>query len=171
MTKKISLREYQESVVAKLQSTIEGGATASKLGVQVGQEHWLIDLQDVSEVVAVPDMCHVPLTHHWFRGIANVRGSLYSVIDLSLFMGNEPTMLNASCRLMLVNARYVSKASLLVTKMLGLRNVEQFTPAEKAGDAPVWLSAAYRDAEGRQWKVLDMAALATCSQFLQVATI
>lgn len=172
MAKKISLREYQESVVAKLQSSLEGGAgAASKLGVQVGNELWLIDLQDVSEVVAVPELCHVPLTHHWYRGIANVRGTLYSVVDLSLFMGNEPTMLSASSRLLLVNGKFIASSALLVNKMLGLRNIEQFQPESSSEPLPPWQSGAYRDADGRSWKTLDMAALAASPQFLQVATI
>ena len=76
MAKKISLREYQESVVARLQSSLAGGGgTASKLGIQAGNDLWLVDLQDASEVVAVPDLAPVPLTHYWFRGVANVRGT------------------------------------------------------------------------------------------------
>ena len=63
-----------------------------------------MDLQDASEVVAVPELAPVPLTHYWFRGVANVRGTLYSVVDLPMFNGGEPTMLTASSRLLLVTA-------------------------------------------------------------------
>ncbi len=172
MAKKISLREYQESVVAKLQSSLAGGGgTASKLGIQVGNDLWLVDLQDASEVVAVPELCSVPLTHHWYRGIANVRGSLYSVVDLSLFMGNEPTMLSASSRLLLVNGRFISNSALLVSRMLGLRNLDQFQAEQSAEPHMPWQSGPYRDGDGKLWKTLDMAALAANPQFLQVATI
>mgnify|MGYP000848245299 FL=1 len=172
MAKKISLREYQESVVARLQSSLAGGGgTASKLGIQAGNDLWLVDLQDASEVVAVPELAAVPLTHYWFRGVANVRGTLYSVVDLPMFNGGEPTMLTASSRLLLVNSKFIANSALLVNKMLGLRNIEQFQPEPVSEPMPAWQSGAYRDAEGKLWKALDMAALAANPQFLQVATI
>lgn len=172
MAKKISLREYQESVVARLQSSLAGGGgTASKLGIQAGNDLWLVDLQDASEVVAVPELAPVPLTHYWFRGVANVRGTLYSVVDLPMFNGGEPTMLTASSRLLLVNSKFIANSALLVNKMLGLRNIEQFQPEPVSEPMPAWQSGTYRDAEGKLWKALDMAALAANPQFLQVATI
>ncbi|MEN9457094.1 MAG: hypothetical protein RL210_2613 [Pseudomonadota bacterium] len=172
MAKKISLREYQESVVARLQSSLAGGGgAASKLGIQAGNDLWLVDLQDASEVVAVPELAPVPLTHYWFRGVANVRGTLYSVVDLPMFNGGEPTMLTASSRLLLVNSKFIANSALLVNKMLGLRNIEQFQPEPVSEPLPAWQSGVYRDAEGKLWKALDMAALAANPQFLQVATI
>ena len=162
MAKKISLREYQESVVARLQSSLAGGGgAASKLGIQAGNDLWLVDLQDASEVVAVPELAPVPLTHYWFRGVANVRGTLYSVVDLPM----------ASSRLLLVNSKFIANSALLVNKMLGLRNIEQFQPEPVSEPLPAWQSGVYRDAEGKLWKALDMAALAANPQFLQVATI
>ena len=172
MAKKISLREYQESVVARLQSSLAGGGgTASKLGIQAGNDLWLVDLQDASEVVAVPELAPVPLTHYWFRGVANVRGTLYSVVDLPMFNGGEPTMLTASSRLLLVNSKFIANSALVVNKMLGLRSIEQFQPEPVSEPMPAWQSGTYRDAEGKLWKALDMAALAANPQFLQVATI
>ena len=38
----------------------------------------------------MPATVPVPLTHSWFRGVANVRGNLYSVVDFSAFQGGEP---------------------------------------------------------------------------------
>jgi hypothetical protein len=66
----------------------------------------------------------VPLTKPWFAGIANIRGNLYSVVDLSAFIGKEATPQNTSSRLLLIGTRHGSNAALLVTRMIGLRNVE-----------------------------------------------
>ena len=82
----------------------------------------------------------------------------------------KPTMLNASRRLMLRMRATFPMLPLLVTKMLGCATSSSL-PAEKAGDAPVWLSAAYRDAEGRQWKVLRDGCAGYLFAVLQVATI
>ena len=170
MAKKISLREYQESVVAKLQSSLASPtATASKLGLMIGNEHWLVELQDASEVVSVPEMADVPLTHSWFRGVANVRGNLYSVVDLPAFFGGELSLFTNSSRLLLLNPRFISNSAVLVTKMLGLRNLQQMQKLDKSKDAKPWLAERLQDADGTIWNVLDVAALSADPHFLQVA--
>ncbi|WP_137936149.1 chemotaxis protein CheW [Chitinivorax sp. B] len=170
MAKKISLREYQESVVAKLQTSLASTtASASKLGLQIGNERWVVDLQDTSEVVALTEMAPVPLTHNWFRGVANVRGNLYSVIDLPAFFGGEYSVLTSSSRLLLVNPHFISNSALLVTRMLGLRGLQSMETLDVPPDSPPWLGGKLRDQDGIVWNVLDISALTTHPQFLQVA--
>ena len=38
-------------------------------------------------MIPVPPITPVPLTRPWFRGVANVRGNLYSVVDFAAFVG------------------------------------------------------------------------------------
>src|SRR3989304_422443 len=77
-------------------------------------------------VTPPPPVAHVPLTQPWFRGLANIRGNLFSVIDLSAFQGRDPTPQTPDSRLLLVADRYNMSAALLVNRMLGLRNLQQF---------------------------------------------
>ncbi len=63
---------------------------ASKLGLQVGDDRWLVDLADAGEVIPVPPITAVPLTRPWFAGVANIRGNLYSVVDFAAFLGGAP---------------------------------------------------------------------------------
>ena len=44
--KKISLREFQESLVQRLTSARAGQTSRALLGVQAGRDHWLLDLSD-----------------------------------------------------------------------------------------------------------------------------
>ncbi|MBB5018021.1 twitching motility protein PilI [Chitinivorax tropicus] len=170
MAKKISLREYQESVVAKLQSSLASStAAASKLGLQIGNERWVVDLQDTSEVVAVTEIEPVPLTQSWFRGVTNVRGNLYSVIDLPAFFGGEFSVVTSSSRLLLVNPHFIASSALLVTRMLGLRGLQSMEAVEVPPDSPPWLGGRLRDQDGIVWNVLNISALTTNPQFLQVA--
>ena len=53
MAEKTSLREYQRELAERMRGA-ERGRAASKLGVQVGDETWLVDLADIAEVVPVP---------------------------------------------------------------------------------------------------------------------
>lgn len=124
MAKRISLREFQESLSQRLTSAHRGEARRALLGVASGNDHWLLDLSDSGEVVPLPSLTSVPLTKPWFAGIANIRGTLYSVVDFSAFRGHEPTRRNANARLLLVGARHGINSALLVDRTLGLRSID-----------------------------------------------
>ena len=66
---RISLRDYQRELAERLRHA-DSARAASKLGVQVGEQNWLIDLAEAGEVMPVPPITPVPLTRPWFRGVA-----------------------------------------------------------------------------------------------------
>ena len=168
MARRTGLREFQLAVAERLRTASTQAALASKLGFQVGRDNWFVSLHQVSEVVPVPPTVVVPLTHSWFRGVANVRGNLYSMIDFSAFQGGEPIAAGMERRVILVSERLVGGAGLLVSRMLGLRNPEQFTPAAKPANAPPWMGAAFTDSGGTRWLELDRPALVREQRFLEV---
>lgn len=168
MARRTGLREFQMAVAERLRTASSRTALASRLGFQVGADSWFVSLSQVSEVVPVPQSVPVPLTHSWFRGVANVRGNLYSMIDFSAFQGGEPISSGAERRVILVNERLVGGAGLLVSRMLGLRNPEQFNVAVKPADAPPWVGGAFTDAGGTRWLELDLPALVREQRFLEV---
>ncbi len=167
MAARTSLRDYQRELAARLQSAGSGRA-ASKLGLQVGAEAWLVDLSDAGEVLPVPPITPVPLTRPWFRGVANIRGNLYSVVDFAAFLGGAPVALGEQARLLLLGERFRLGSALLVDRSLGLRGAEQLQ-ARTAGGSTAWLKAEYTDKDGRHWKELDVAQLAQDAAFLAVA--
>jgi twitching motility protein PilI len=168
MARRTGLREFQLSVAEKLRTATTRAALSSKLGFQVGGDNWFVALHQVSEVIPVPVMMSVPLTHSWFRGVSNVRGNLYSFIDFSAFQGGDPIAPGMERRAILINDRLVGGSGLLVSRMLGLRNPEQFTPAARPAGAPPWLAAAYHDAGGGRWLELDLPLLVKEQRFLEV---
>lgn len=168
MAKKISLREFQTHLAARLAGASNQTA-AGLLGIQAGAEYWLLNLSDSGEIVPLTPLTNVPLTKPWFAGIANIRGNLYSVADFSGFQGKDTTPQNASSRLLLIGTRHGSNAALLVTRMLGLRNIEALTPAPTDPDAPVWATEAYTDNEGRRWKKLNVRELLADESFMEIS--
>ncbi|MGQ5522187.1 chemotaxis protein CheW [Chitinimonas sp. PSY-7] len=171
MAKRVSLREFQESVVARLKSLPATHTATTKLGIQVGDSSWLVDLTDVSEVLPVPGMAHVPLTRRWFKGLANIRGNLFSVVDLPGFLGDEPVKTSVSSRLLLIHSRHIMNSALLVNRMLGLRNVQDMQEVAPADPAVPWCGPTRRDADGREWRELRISELVQQAPFLQVGTI
>lgn len=167
MAKKGSLREFQAHLASRLAGVGDKSA-AGLLGIQSGADYWLLDLTDSGEIVPLPTLTTVPLTKHWFVGIANIRGNLYSVSDFSVFQGRDATPQNASSRLLLIGTRHGNNAALLVTRMLGLRNEDNLTPVAVEPDAPVWANRAFTDGEGRRWKKLDVRALLADEEFMDI---
>ncbi|MGZ5031607.1 MAG: chemotaxis protein CheW [Usitatibacter sp.] len=168
MARRTGLREFQIAVAERLRTASTRTALASKLGFQVGADNWIVSLQQVSEVIPVPQTVPVPLTHSWFRGVANIRGNLYSVIDFSAFQGGDPISSGMERRVILINDRLVGGSGLLVSRMLGLRNPEQLNVAVKPADAPPWVGGAFTDAGGTRWLELDLPALVREQRFLEV---
>jgi twitching motility protein PilI len=162
---KTSLRDYQRQLSARLANQ-ESRQAISKLGIRAGGSSWLVDLGDAGEVIPVPALLTVPLTRHWFRGVANVRGNLYCVADFSAFLGQDAVQVNPRARLLLIADSYRVNAALLVEAVLGLYREEDFVPT--GAQAGRWSRADYRDREGGLWKQLDMEALTAHRQFLQV---
>ena len=168
MARRTGLREFQLSVAERLRTASTRTALSSKLGFQVGADNWFVALHQVSEVIPVPATVGVPLTHSWFRGVANVRGNLYGILDFAAFQGADAIAPGMERRVILVSDRIVAGSGLLVSRMLGLRNPEQFNAASRPANAPAWVAAAYSDAGGTRWLELDLPALAREQRFLEV---
>lgn len=168
MARRTGLREFQLSVAERIRTAATRAALSSRLGFQVGADNWFVALHQVNEVIPVPPMVPVPLTHSWFRGVANVRGNLYSMVDFSAFQGGEPIAPGMERRVILVSDRLVGGAGLLVSRMLGLRSPEQFTAAPRPADAAAWVGGVFTDAGGSRWLELDLPALVREQRFLEV---
>jgi twitching motility protein PilI len=168
MARKTSLRDFQEYLAGRLKTAAQGKGGASWLGIQAGEESWLVDLSDSGEIVQAPQLTGVPMVRPWFAGIANIRGNLYAVTDFSLFRGAQPTPQNASTRLLLVGVKHGSNAALLVSRMLGLKNPEDFTPAAAGKNAPTWATVCYTDRQGKLWHKLSVRDLLVDQDFMNI---
>ena len=165
MAARTSLRDYQRELAERLRNA-QVGAAASMLGVQVDDEPWLIDLREAGEVIPMPPITPLPLTRPWFKGVTNIRGNLYSVVDFPAFLQKRPVAQGDQARLLLLGERFRLGAALLIDRSLGLRNPDKLE--RRPGELPAWVRAQYADAEGRLWKELDVAQLAQHPDFLGV---
>ncbi|ENO89409.1 chemotaxis protein CheW [Thauera linaloolentis] len=157
MARRSSLREFQERLARRLAEA----RTADRrglLGFQAGSENWLIDLAEAGEILPPPPLATVPLTRPWYRGVANVRGTLYSVVDLAQFHGEPPTPASGRARLLLAGTRLGIHCALLVTGSVGLRSADDFE-ADPGDEARPWVARRLRDAQGHPWRQLDAARL------------
>lgn len=168
MAKRISLREFQASLVERLTSAKRGETARALLGVISGREHCLLELADSGEVLPLPPLTAVPLTKPWFAGVANVRGTLYSVVDFSAFRGGEATPRNADARLLLVGARHGLNSALLVNRTLGLKSLDKLRMEPPPANAPAWSGERFTDDQGQSWARLQLKALLDDPEFMNI---
>jgi twitching motility protein PilI len=163
-----SLHEFEKELARKLSDPSGQASPRALLGVQAGEELWLVDLAESGEILPVPALTTVPLTCGWLRGIANVRGLLYAVNDFSAFQGGGSTGVAGETRLLLPHAKFATNSALLVSRVLGLRAIEDFEPAHEAEDSRPWVSERLVDTQGRIWLRLNPRRLYSDEGFLAV---
>lgn len=156
----------------------EPDAGETRLGLLIGQRRWLVSLAEAGEIVPLPPIAPVPLTRDWFRGLVNLRGTLFTVIDLARFAGDPATPIDKDARLLAVGARLQFNTAILVSKMLGLRSTggmqlrtQSFAAPQPQRDAwppAAWQGAVWIDDAGAHWQELSLARLVQDESFLQV---
>ncbi len=168
---KLNLHAYQQDILARLKVATEGGgvSSSSKLGIKVGEANCLVSLADVNEVLPVPQIMAVPLTQPWFMGIANVRGLLYSITDLSALQSKVSTVVTRESRVLLAHQRFEMNVGLLISQLIGLRNLADMQIQPELSDKPIWQLSRYQDSQGQVWDEIDMRLLLNQQEFMQVA--
>ena len=162
MAKRFSLREFQQKIIDRIQQKEVAGDRISTLGVQVGTDCWLVEMQEISEVLPLPEITPVHLTQPWYCGVANVRGNLYSIADLAAFMGQGQTANGMQTRVLLVSAKFACNAGLVVGRVLGLRDARSWKQETLDGETR------YQDEQGQVWRKLEVGQLLMQPDFLQI---
>jgi twitching motility protein PilI len=168
---KLDLRSFQQELATRLASKTAAQVESSRLGLACAGDRWLIRLADAGEVITVPPIASVPLTKSWFAGVANIRGNLYSVVDLAGFLGHDAPALHGAggqARMVVFGPRAGDlKAGVIVERVLGLRNLTELAPVDPPADPPAWYGQRWMDADGNAWQEIDLAKLAADPAFLQ----
>lgn len=169
LARRTRLREFQAQLLERMQSARTGAATATnQLGVIIGQQRWLIDLKEAGEIVSVGSVSQVPLTQPWFLGLTNIRGNLISVIDFSRFQGNAPIQIEKEARIVAFGPALAFNSGLLVSRVMGLRNVGEMEEQESGSNDSPWAVRTFVDKDGESWMQLSLPLIIQEPRFLQI---
>lgn len=137
----------------------------------------LLDLQMVSpmgqvtEIIPVPQLTHIPRVKNWVQGLANVRGQLVPVIDLPVFLGQHEIPNIKTRRLMVVElGDYI--VGLIVNRVHGMKQItlDQFDsalPTQTEDSVKSFLSGCFETQEG-EMLLFDMQKLLFSDAFVDV---
>ncbi len=171
MANKQALRELQARLAERLQAARTQVRGQSWLAIECSGRGFLLPLREAGEIFALTTILPVPYSHRWFLGVANLRGHLHGVVDLAGFLGvktHEPG--REQSRLVGFNAALDINCVLMVDKLSGLRSDDELTPEPQpdAAARPAFAGAVLRDANGRLWQELKLAALVSDDAFLKI---
>lgn len=168
MARHSGLREFQENLARRLANASAHDTLRSRLAFEAGDTYWLLRLPDAGEVMPVPWLCKVPLTKRWYNGLVNVRGSLLGIVDLADFCGLGATPRTAESAFLACGPRHGLNVGLLVRKVVGLRNADEFRPVPEADPGRPWVAGVMCDHDGREYQEINMAALLRDPGFVDI---
>lgn len=170
LTRRSRLREFQAQLLERMQAVRTGGAPGSSLlGVLIGQTRWLLDLRQAGEIVSVGTITPVPLTQPWYLGLTSIRGNLVGVVDFARFQGAAPLAIDKDSRIVAFSPALSFNSGLLVSRVLGLRSIQDMQPADHDGAVvPEWSPRTFLDRDGNGWAELDLSKMMQDPRFLQI---
>ena len=141
------------------------------VGFRVGQRRLVSDFREVVEIVPMPPVTPVPCAQPWLLGIGNLRGNLFPVVDLKLFLEGERTVLHEGQRV-LVMRQQGGDVALTIDELYGQRSFGE----EQAIDATPLAQGRYAHfvdrafhSDGADWSVFSLSRLARTPEFRQAA--
>ena len=122
----------------------EEGESLQYVPLRLGQELYAIEVQYVAEIRPLGDLTRVPRVPAWVAGVVNLRGRIYSVLDLMRFLGvageaeaepeageRGPTLTEERVQYLVVVETPALEVALLVDEVLPIQNV----PVRQIGEA------------------------------------
>jgi len=168
------LQEYQRrSEAFKPGSSATGTHSQEWTGVtfRLGQAQLACNIDRIQEILPLPSATSVPGAKPWILGLANVRGSLMTVVDLGWFLTGDPTQVTSSSRL-LATGPHKSPIGLLIDEVFGQRHFlnSDAQCAELSEDSPLRGLVHNQHQLGTEfWQELDLDRLFNTAEFLNGA--
>jgi twitching motility protein PilI len=177
MANREAIRELQARLASRLQAAREEGLSVSWLAIRSAGRNYLLPLAQSGEIFPISNLQHVPYAHPWFRGVVNLRGGLYGVVDLARFIAGDSASHGpaagvapvAESVVVTLNAALNVNCALLVDALAGLRNAEGFASAKgPAAGTPPYFGNCFTDAAGESWQEINLQTLAQFPRFLNI---
>ncbi len=176
MANKQALRDLQARLAERLQQVRAEKPGQSWLAVASGGRDFLLPLKQAAEIFELAPLVPVPHAARWLAGVVNLRGGVYTVVDLAQFLGlrGDGEAPPDSARLLSLNGELGVNAALRVDRLLGLRHAADMRPddedAENAARRPAFAGACWRDTAGGLWQEISLAELAATPEFLAIGS-
>ncbi|HJN52144.1 MAG: chemotaxis protein CheW [Pseudomonadales bacterium] len=141
------------------------------IGFSLLDSRFVVDLNDVAELMRIPNLTGLPEVKLWVAGVANVRGRLLTILDLAAFFGQGSNVARSQRRILVVD-RDEFYTGFLVDESLGMQYFPsdsfQPDPGEVDEKYHPFLTGSYLVA-GAHWPVMNLVSFLQDSRFQNLA--
>ena len=165
------LLEYEKRAVtyAPGQESGEGPAQEwSGVTFGLGESRLTCNIDRILEILPLPQSTPVPGARPWIIGLANVRGSLLTIIDLTWFLTGERSPVSERSRL-LATSLHKAPIGLLIDEIFGQRHFLENDAVEAELPEDSSLSKVIKKQHNfgsETWQELDLDQLFNMTEFL-----
>ncbi|PTY38023.1 hypothetical protein BGP77_16335 [Saccharospirillum sp. MSK14-1] len=142
------------------------------IGFRLGEQSLVVAMSEVSEILQAPATTRLPNVQPWVLGVANVRGRLIPLVDLSRFFGFSEARHPRSGQPVLVMEQGEQTEGLLVDALDGVQHFDDadFNPATPDVDERLkpFIRGQYQR-DQRHWALISLTALYADRRFQEVA--
>lgn len=175
MANREAIRELQARLASRLQAARTEGVSVAWLAVRAGGQNYLLPLGQSGEIYPLSNLQSVPYARPWFRGVLNIRGGLFGVVDMAGFVAGfggvartEPVAQEPS--VVTLNAALEVNCALQVDGLSGLRGADAFSSSSPPSpEDPVYFGNRFVDSAGDHWQEINLRTLSQSPQFLSIS--
>lgn len=154
-----------------LPQQLEVKVTWDGVGFRLGETRLVAAMDQVKEILTHVTLSRLPGVRPWVKGVANVRGNLLPILDLSGLVLGETARMTRRSRVLVLQHHGI-RAGLVVDEVLGMRHFLEEEFSEDLSQLPAnmhrHLVGGYRQS-GDAWGVLDIHRLVETPAFKAVA--
>lgn len=175
MANREALRELQTRLASRLKAARTEGVSVAWLAVSAAGINYLLPLGQSGEIFPLANLQPVPYSQDWFRGVLNIRGGLYGVVDFAAFLAAESGTARQAATLtdssvVTLNPALEVNCALQVDSLLGLRGAEAFASMQAPDPGtPAFFGNCFVDASGGKWQEINLRTLSLTPQFLSIS--
>lgn len=175
MANREALRELQTRLASRLQAARTEGVSVAWLAVSMAGSNYLLPLGQSGEIYPSSNVQVVPYARNWFRGVLNIRGGLYGVVDMAAFMAADTDQARAAstsseASVVTLNPALEVNCALQVESLLGLRGADAFASSQPPeANAPAYFGNRFVDTAGGHWQEINLRTLSQTPQFLSIS--
>ncbi|WP_020210988.1 chemotaxis protein CheW [Gilvimarinus chinensis] len=165
------LAQASRNTARGLPAQLDAREQWSGVGFTLLGSYFVASMDEVAEMLEVPNFTHLPGVQPWVRGVANVRGRLLPLFDLAAFCGGR-LVGGRKRRRVLVLETETLYSGLIVDQVFGMQHFPVDDYRNDSGDLVEairpYVQGSYIVA-GQQWNVFKLSELARDQRFTSAA--
>lgn len=141
------------------------------VGFRIGDDKMIAAMDEVKEIMDLPEITLVPGVKSWVVGVANVRGNLLPIMDMKGFVLGEDIKQRRKGRVIVIDYKGFN-TGLVVEEVYGMRH---FHMKDKTSDLPSlnehitqYIDEAFKQ-ESEHWPVFSFSQMAEDERFAQAS--